>query len=129
MEKYNYYEEIKDDIKTYIDYEEIKASDYADIDEMIEKLYDDLWMNDNVTGNGSGSYTFNAYQAEEYLCHNWDLLEEACDEFCCDTDEAFKKGAEHWDVTIRCYLLGQVLSEVIEELFGSEFENREEDGE
>jgi hypothetical protein len=129
MEKYNYYEAIKADIKNYIDNEEIKASDYADIDEIKDKLYDELWMSDSVTGNGSGSYTCSAYEAEENLCHNWELLEEACDEFCCDTDEAFKKGAEHWDVTIRCYLLSPVLSDVVEELFGSEFEDREEDGE
>lgn len=129
MKEYNYYEAIKEDIKTYIDYEEIKSSDYAYIDEMRDKLYDDLWTNDNVTGNGSGSYTFNAYVAEEYLCHNWDLLEEACNEFDCDLGEMFKKGAEQCDVTIRCYLLGIVLSEILEELFGSEFENREEDDE
>jgi hypothetical protein len=129
MEKYNYYEAIRDDIKNYIDNEEIKASDFADIDEIKDSLYDDLWTADSVTGNGSGSYTFNAYEAEENLCHNWELLEEACDEFCCDMGDEVKRGAEACDVTIRCYLLGQVLSEVIEELFGSEFENREEDGE
>jgi hypothetical protein len=129
MERYDYYEAIKEGIKNYIDDEEINSSDYAYIDEMRDRLYDYLWVNDNVTGNGSGSYTCNTYQAEEYLCHNWDLLEEACNEFGCDMGEAFKKGAEHCDVTIRCYLLGQVLTEVLEELFGDEFENREEDGE
>jgi hypothetical protein len=129
MERYDYYEAIKDDIKTYIDYEEIKASDYADIDEMKEKLWNDLWTNDSVTGNGSGSYTFNAYEAEEYVGRNLGLLVLACEEFGCDMGDEVKRGAEACDVTIRCYLLGQVLSEVIEELFGSEFENREEDGE
>lgn len=115
MERYDYYEAIKADIKDYIDYEEIKASDYEDFEEMNDKLYDDLWTNDNVTGNASGSYTFNTYLAEEYLCHNMDLLEEACDAFGCDMGEAVKKGAEHCDVTIRCYLLGEVLREVLEE--------------
>ncbi len=79
-------------------------------------LNDELWVDDQVTGNASGSYTFNTWEAEENLCHNMSLLEEACDEFGQDVGEAVKRGAEYCDVTIRCYLLGSAISEAIDEL-------------
>ena len=68
-----------------------------------------------MTGNGSGSYTFNTWKAEENLCHNWDLLAEALDELGSKTD-ILKQGAEALDVTIRCYLLGQAIAEALDEL-------------
>ena len=52
---------------------------------------------------------------EEYLCHNWELLGEALTEFGCDMSY-LGKGAEACDVTIRCYLLGQAISEVLDEI-------------
>ena len=79
-------------------------------------LNDELWVDDQVTGNASGSYTFNTWEAEENLCHNMSLLEEACDEFGQDVGEAVKRGAEYCDVTIRCYLLGGAISEAIDKL-------------
>lgn len=107
MEKYNYKEAMYSDIMDYIKWNNCEL-DY-------EKLYDDLWIDDSVTGNASGSYTFNAWQAEEYLCHNMDLLEDALSEFGYD-GTLLDKGAEWCDVTIRCYLLGDVLREVINDL-------------
>lgn len=83
---------------------------------LAEWLNDELWTEDSVTGNGSGSYTFNTYTADEYLCHNYDLLEEACNEFGQDIGQAVKEGAEFCDVTIRCYLLSQAIEEAITEL-------------
>ena len=103
--KYDYLENLKEDIKNYIEENE-KELDF-------ETLYDELFIEDSVTGNLSGSYTFSTYKAEENLSHNLDLLQEACEEFCC---EPKLDNAEWCDVTIRCYLLGQALQEVIEEL-------------
>lgn len=120
--KYNYLENVKEDVKQAIldNYakEEIRNAfkSLEARDEFYEKLNDDLWIDDNVTGNASGSYTYNAYNAEENLCHNWDLLEEALDEFCVDYKEAIQKGAEFCDVTIRCYLLGSAINEALDEL-------------
>ena len=56
------------------------------------------------------------WQAEEYLAHNWDLLEEALDEFGIDGCNPIAKGAEWCDVTIRCYLLGECIAAALEEL-------------
>lgn len=111
---YNYMEAMTEDIKEYIK-NEVTLSDYSDRDELEEHLNDTLWTEDSVTGNASGSYTFNTYKAEEYICHNLDLLAEAITEFGCDTN-VLEKGAEWCDVTIRCYLLGQVIAEVLDDM-------------
>lgn len=110
---YNYLESIKEDVKTYIE-NEITLSDYANREELEEHLNDTLFTEDSVTGNASGSYTFSTYQAEEYLCHNWGILAEALEEFGETDINPIEKGAEWCDVTIRCYLLGQAISEVLD---------------
>ena len=81
-----------------------------------KKLNDELWIEDSVTGNASGSYYCNAYKAEESIAHNWGLLEEALDEFGQNNINVIEKGAEWADVTIRCYLLGLAISEVLDDL-------------
>ena len=102
--KYDYYESIKEDILNYYTDEQLQK-DY-------NELYDEMFNDDSITGNASGSYTFNAYEAEENLCHNMDLLKEACEMFGCDVSEEIERGPETCDVTIRCYLLGQVLQDI-----------------
>ena len=118
MKTYNYFEAVKEDIKNYIENDiDIKKalSEAGDIDRLKDNLYDDLFCNDSVTGNASGSYTFNTWQAEENLCHNMDLLKEALEGFGFGI-EYLEKGAEACDVTIRCYLLSSAISEVIDGL-------------
>ncbi|MDY4819935.1 MAG: hypothetical protein SO206_06855 [Bacilli bacterium] len=114
MTNYNYLENIKVDVKEYID-NEINLKDFSDREELEEKLNDTLWTEDSVTGNASGSYYCNSWKAEEALAHNWDLLAEAMEEFSCEVD-LLEKGAEWADVTIRCYLLGQAIGEVLDEM-------------
>lgn len=119
MERYDYYQAVKADVLTYINEnyttEELKEL-LNDKDAFYEKLHDDLWVDDSVTGNASGSYTFNTWKAEENLCHNLNLLKDAFEEFCDDYAVALEKGAEYCDVTIRCYILGGVLYGVLNEL-------------
>jgi hypothetical protein len=118
MEKYNYTEAMKNDIREYIadNYTADELAEaLADRDDFEEKLHDDMWIADSVTGNASGSYYCSAWKAEEAICHNLDLLAEAMREFSCDVD-ALSKGAEWCDVTIRCYMLGSVLSDVLDDL-------------
>lgn len=115
MEKYNYLEAIKEDVKNFMQWEKIKvtADNRAEVE---EQLNEELFINDSVSGNASGSYTFNAWQAEENLCHNMDLLEDACNEWEDDLGEVVKRGAETCDVIIRCYLLAQAIAEVLDEV-------------
>lgn len=116
MTNYNYLEAVTSDVLDYIK-EEINLDEWkGNREELEEKLNDELWTVDSVTGNASGSYTFNTWEAEENLAHNWDLLAEALDEFGQDGTDVLKQGAEAMDVTIRCYLLGQAIAEALDEL-------------
>lgn len=124
-------EDIRDHIRENYTQEEITEK-LRNRDEWESELNDELWIDDAVTGNASGSYTFNSWKAQEYVNDNSDLLREALREFCTDGDtiaEKFLDGEwEYFDVTIRCYLLGSVLSDVLDELeeeFSEELENSE----
>lgn len=112
---YNYMEAIKEDIRDYIEWEKPRMTTRADI----EHLEDTLWVDDGVTGNASGSYTFNTYKAREYVSANMELLAEACAEFGAGYEEVGKMICDNeWekaDVTIRCYLLNIALYEVLAE--------------
>lgn len=113
---YDYVDAVKNDIRNYIEenLEYYEIDEDTTLDEVKDKLYDDMWNADRVTGNGSGSYFFNTYESEKALFGNLELLAEACEEFGTNTD-VLKDGAESCDVTIRCYLLGSCLEEVIDE--------------
>ena len=122
MEKYDYYKNVREDVKQclneWLDFDRI--NDYSDIDEVISAVYDDFFNSDSVTGNGSGSYTFNSWAAEENLCHNMDLLKEALNEFGGELND-YIDSAEACDVTIRCYVLGQLVGEVVKEFVEEQF--------
>ena len=122
MEKYDYYKNVREDIKQrlneWLDFN--KITDYSDIDEVISAVYDDFFNSDSITGNGSGSYTFNSWAAEENLCHNMDLLKEALNEFGGELND-YIDSAEACDVTIRCYVLGQLVGEVVKEFVEEQF--------
>jgi hypothetical protein len=126
MEKYNYEDAIKSDIYEWL---EENGAEYQADDGTIsyDDVYDDMWVADSVTGNGSGSYTFNAWVAEENICHNLELLKEAIEEFGGDFEKVMES-AESADVTIRCYLLGQYLQEGIDE-YNEKHQKDEEDEE
>ena len=120
---YNYNKEIKEDIMNAINENystEQIAERLEDIDRFAEELNDDLWTDDSVTGNGSGSYTFNRYTAKEYVTENMELCIESLREFCVEAETIVEKFLsedwEYFDVTIRCYLLSSAIWEALEEL-------------
>lgn len=115
MERYDYLEAVKEDVKQYIN-DEITLTDYSDRDELEEFLNETLWDEDSVTGNGSGSYTISTWESEENICHNLELLAEAMEEFACSAKDILEKGAEWCDVTIRCYLLSRAIGEVLDDM-------------
>lgn len=126
---YDYRNAVLEDVKEYIK-NEIELTEWkGDREGLEEKLNDDLWTADSVTGNGSGSYTFSTYEAEENICHNLDLLEEALDEFGSDHGYLIDNGAEAADVTIRCYLLSGAISEALDDLESEGAFDEDEEGE
>lgn len=63
MEKYDYLSAVESDVREYIE-NNVNFHDYSDLDEMKEDLNEKLSVEDSVTGNASGSYTFNTWKAE-----------------------------------------------------------------
>ena len=116
---YNYLDVMKNDIEDYIK-NEINTANYSDRDELESDLNDILWTEDSITGNASGSYTFNRAEAAEYVNDNIDLLSEACAEFGIDSatvgEKFLDEDWEYFDVTIRCYLLSHAISEALDEI-------------
>ena len=117
-ERYDYIEHITEDVKDAIRErytpDEIREHLDDDRDDFAQELNDDLWTDDSVTGNASGSYYCNAWRAEEAIAHNWDLIADMIDEF--DAADILRKGPEAIDVSIRCYLLGQAIDAALDEL-------------
>ena len=121
MKKYNYLENVTADAKQAI-LENLNYWKFSDREELEEIANDELWCDDGVTGNGSGSYTFNREAAKEYVTRSddgMDTLRDAVRDFDCE-HEAFtaflEDNWEYFDVTIRCYLLSQAISAAIDEL-------------
>lgn len=113
MEKYNYFESMLEDVKEYVNENELIPFEDEPREDYAERLHDTLWLEDSVTGNASGSYYCNAWRAENAICHNMDLLHDAFDEF--GMDKTYLWSAEYCDVIIRCYLLSQVIDTFINE--------------
>jgi hypothetical protein len=116
---YNYYEEVKQSIEDVINdeayYLNIEAVRPNDLEEYEEVLNDELWNEDAVTGNASGSYYCNSYKAEEALINNLSLASEALQEFGYNNIDVLDKGTEWLDVIIRCYVLPSCIAEYIED--------------
>lgn len=127
MQKYNYLEAVKDDVKTWLvdnssQFEKIKDNNkidgVIDWDSVKDDLNETLWNEDSITGNGSGSYTFNREKAREYvLSDGLQYLEDLVGEGWL-TYESIGKAVtsydfEGLDVSLRCYFLSQAIEEVI----------------
>lgn len=126
MDRYDYMFAIENDVKQYIK-DDVNRDDWTgNRDGLEEELNETLFTHDGVTGNASGSYTFSTWTAEEYICHNLDLLGEALEEYGCGPEYIIKQGPEAADVTIRCYLLPQCISNVLDELEENGFFDAEE---
>lgn len=120
MDWNEYQEEVKSDamesIRENIEY----ANDW-------EEMYDSLFIDDSVTGNGSGSYYCNSAKAAEAVS-GIIFDEEAVDEFKAMGYDGIptEMGAESCDVIARCIALGLVSGE-LEEYYDSLIEAAEGD--
>ena len=116
MKNYNYIEAVTADVIDFIR-NEVNAADYENREALSEFLNDELWTCDSVTGNASGSYTFNAYKAKEYVFSDPDTVSEGLREFCVDAETIAEKflnqNWEYFDVTARCYVLGHAIESAL----------------
>lgn len=108
----DYLAEVESDALDFLD-ENIEH--YDDFDD----AFDAMFCSDYVTGNGSGSYTFNSYKAQQ------NVKDAIFDENIVTLldwnginifDTLRDSGAETLDVIIRCYILYDIYS-TIEEYF------------
>ena len=91
MKKYNYLEVVTADAKQAI-LENLNDWSCTDREELEEIANDELWVDDSVTGNGSGSYTFNREAAKEYVTRSddgMDTLRDAVCDFDCEHEADF----------------------------------------
>lgn len=128
MEKYDYYDAVKEDVLKAIeeDDELLPREDEDEVD-YEERLTDALWASE-VTGNGSYAYYFSDEEdAIAAVMGNLDLCREAYQEFGVDEDAVtFMSNIRSAGVTIRCYILPSVIQEVVAEKHWFD-DNEEED--
>lgn len=107
----SYLEEVKNDIINYIEENEINLEEAR-----FDSLEDELFMTDSVTGNASGSYTFNRWQAEENVKENLDEVVEILNDFGYEAEflgNCIIEGDwEKLDVIARCWYVSVALAEV-----------------
>ena len=108
----DYLAEVESDAQDFIDENIEYYDDFND-------AFDEMFCSDSVTGNGSGSYTFNSYKAQQNVK---DALFDENIVTLLDWnginifDTLRDSGAETLDVTIRCYILSDIYS-ILEEYF------------
>ena len=128
-----YVNQVRNDAIEYID--DQVNSGYWTKDTSIDDIYDELFVADGVTGNGSGSYTFNRYRAAENVADAiWDDdIVSALDELVVNVGEFIDScDPEGLDVSIRCAILSHVmgdLEEHFDELFDDDDDEEDEDEE
>ena len=106
-----YYNEVYNDARdvaseNFVDY--LENND--DFNDAWDAFYEDLFMDDSVTGNASGSYWFNSKKAEESLGgFIWDEdIVWLLGEMGYTIEDVVKRGPEVVDVIIRCAMLYHV---------------------
>ena len=117
MEKYDYYDAVKEDILKAIEEDnELLPREDEDEEDYEERLTDVLWASE-VTGNGPYAYYYSDEEdAITAVMWNLDLCREAYREFGVDEDAVtFMSNIRSADVTIRCYILSSVIQDVIAE--------------
>ena len=124
MDKYDYRRAITDDIKDWIvnDTDLIEEGLNPEDTEVANWIYDEVFGEDSITGNGAYYYGTEEF-CSECLSDNFDLLYEAAREYCIDDNINIlidhyrdKDLARYFDCTIRCYLLGECIEKALEEL-------------
>lgn len=108
------------DIREYID-ENINYADYESLDHLRNYLNDELWANDDVTGNGpnGGYYSSTADARERFFDDAFNNFDEVVSGLSDPSTvmEHFLEGDWDWfDTLVRCYLLGGCIDSVLDDI-------------
>lgn len=110
---YNYKEEMIDELESMLKDSDIEF-DGKNRGEAFEELQD-LAFDRDLTGNRTGSYWCNELKSERALLGNFDLLQEAIDDFGTQViDSSDLLTGEHLDILVREHLLPQVIDDVLD---------------
>lgn len=118
----DYREEVLRDAREMIETE----SDYYKAD-TFDHAFEELFLDDGVTGNASGSYTFSTAQAAENVSELiWDS--DFADYMALNGYESIpiERGSETLDVIIRCLVLNELYSELESVWEDAHYENSDE---
>ena len=120
---YDYRKAIKTDVQEWIADNETEVEG-LDRQTCFEFVYDSCWISDSVTGNASGSYTMSRWEARQNFFEDVDsddyVAEMIEDGFLTREELGGKISESNWewlDVSIRCWLLNQIVTEVMDEMF------------
>lgn len=118
--KYNYIESMKDDIKFWLTDNHCDWSNYGeDKEEIIEKLSEELWSEDAITGNG-GDWYDSADICAHYLADNLDLVRETVYNLGISAADLVNYGVETIPQYIDCLVRCDLLQIAIEDLWDEE---------
>lgn len=110
---YNYQLEMVDELESMLKDSDV-SFDGKNRGEAFEELQD-LAFDRDLTGNRVGSYWCNELKAERALLGNYDLVQDALDDFGMESiDSPDLLTGEHLDILVREHLLPQVIDEVID---------------
>ena len=113
--EYDYLAEITADILAWI-HDNVEKKRYKTRAELERYLRATLPDTDEITGRPSRSYTLNPWTAEENLCHNWTLLQEAMS-WHKGPEDPIQEGPEWCDMMIRLYLLDTAITRAVDEIW------------
>jgi len=120
---YDYKEVVRNDVEEWMTENHDTWAD-EDRSSAYEIIYDGCWADDSVTGNGSGSYTMNRYDARRNFMDDWEADEyiaQMLEDGFIDAETLGRKIAEsNWewvDVNIRCWLLSDAVNHVLEKCY------------
>lgn len=123
--KYDYYEVVTEAVRELARelcplITDIDDVDAADVAELGDKLCEELWADNSVTGNGGEPIPKTDEEAEQFLSMNLSLLARALSDFgCCDKAVYYLRNPREADVTIRCAILMECCYTVAEELLAA----------
>ncbi len=118
MNRQEYIEEVKNSIIDNInDYLDIVNDKRGDISQMEQELHDAMWDDDSITGNGSGSYYCNRYDAKEAVIDNIEEIAEEIEAIFGEIPNDKRYDWEWLDVSMRCAILAEAISYALDELY------------
>lgn len=110
---YNYQLEMVDELESMLKDSDIEF-DGKNRGEAFEELQD-LAFDRDLTGNRTGSYWCNELKSERALLGNFDLVQDALDDFGMESISSPELvSGEHLDVLVREHLLPSVIDEVLD---------------